>query len=635
MYKMIRYIRGDKKVDKSGTMPKMITIPRNSGIPNIVDPIQSVLKPDDNGILKLGVFQVACGKRLIGKRFSIQDAFTDSPPSANEVKTCREILNSSQPNSLSVISFHPGLRGCEAELKLLSKDRTVVGLAGNSGNGTNEAYIATDGQLLHRDKLSLSSEDYSLNFRPGTSLPVFISEPHEDADPVIWSVMNCHDYTHVDLIRVIQAYRIELLVVVTCNTATRIFWEYAIADIHRLFCYIVIVNVSEIGGSAVFAPFRSIGKEENAKFAAGGQIFGARGPSELHAQVSLDFGELRRLRASYSTAGYDHVHNSSNYENYNPIQPSEHFLATFDREAGPPIVNGISEYPFEWNFKNPCIAISQLKSMPLEAYLDSKYRIRNHKDCGRYQEQLSIHLGEIVEKCMRDKKKIDLLIFPEVFVPRSYIRKLQAFSNKHNTIVVAGVDYPDGDEDQNANECMILRPHAQPVTYRKITRSQYDAKRNEKQRMPMQRGGELVRFVNSEGRGIGVLICYDYSHLDLMWELNLRGRNSPLDLIIVVAYNPYSALYRSCCIADSHRYYQYIVMCNVSNFGGSGIYGPVRTPGSRQTLLEVGKTVETIAVVEVGMEGLFRARKTDDEFLHGGQYMRRPGVFQSRWSEVD
>lgn len=62
--------------------------------------------------------------------------------------------------------------------------------------------------------------------------------------------------------------------------------------------------------------------------------------------------------------------------------------------------------------------------------------------------------------------------------------------------------------------------------------------------MHLQRGSAIIRFVNEAEHGIGVLICYDYSHFDLLWELNLRERNTPLDMVMVVAHNPYSSLYR-------------------------------------------------------------------------------------------
>lgn len=228
---------------------------------------------------------------------------------------------------------------------------------------------------------------------------------------------------------------------------------------------------------------------------------------------------------------------------------------------------------------------------------------------------------------------LDLLVLPEVFVPRSFVGVLQGFSDRSGATVVAGLDYPDGGEEANANECAILRPRQAAVIYRKITRSQYDAHRDDKgARMPMLRGQQLVRFVNHDGRGFGVLICYDFSHFDLMWHLNLSGRATPLDVTVVIAHNPFGDLYRSCCIADSHRFYQYVVMCNVAEYGGSGVFGPLRTSGTRQVLLDAGKGIETLALTELQLTELANARKTEDRGLHDGVFMRRPGVFQTRWT---
>ena len=171
---------------------------------------------------------------------------------------------------------------------------------------------------------------------------------------------------------------------------------------------------------------------------------------------------------------------------------------------------------------------------------------------------------------------------------------------------------------------MILLPdRKEPLYYRKITRSRYDAQ-------PLRRGNRLVRFIDRDGNGFGVLICYDYSHFDVVHRLNLERRIKPLDLLIVVAHNHFSSLYRSCCIADSHRFYQYIAMCNVACYGGSGLFGPMRLKGDRQIIAEAGKGAESVIVAELDIDGLRKARSMGDKDLQKGDFQRRPGIFQWR-----
>lgn len=315
-------------------------------------------------------------------------------------------------------------------------------------------------------------------------------------------------------------------------------------------------------------------------------------------------------------------------------------MQTVDREAGPPRIDNVLDVPTDWNLTEPRVALSQLRHMGADAYdvyYETMYRIRQRPACGAFEYLLLFKLLELEARCRqlgeaKSNSLLDLLVLPEVFVPRSFLPTLQGFSNRMGAIIVAGIDYPDGGEEENANECVIIRPYQRPFEYRKITRSQYDACRSENgDRMPMCRGSNLVRFVNEYGRGFGVLICYDFSHFDLPWNLNLSGRETPLDLIVVVAHNPFGDLYRACCIADSHRFYQYIVMSNVSKFGGSGIFAPSRRLGARQVLMEAGKEVETISLTELDLDGLISSRQMRDQELHGGLFMRRPGVFQTRW----
>jgi predicted amidohydrolase len=329
-----------------------------------------------------------------------------------------------------------------------------------------------------------------------------------------------------------------------------------------------------------------------------------------------------------------------------PVVPSEHYLATVDRPAGPPVVRGVDDKPHTFSAGTMRVAIAQLTHIQDSTYLDTKYRIWKDPAAGPFIKRLSGHLEELELRCQAlgpaaSGALLDMLVLPEVFVPRPFMSYLQDLSNRLGCTVVAGMDYPGVSEQENANECQILRPQSDPVTYRKITRSQYDAlKDNRGNRMVMARGDRLVRFVDDHGRGFGVLICYDFSHADLMHRLNLEGRREPLEIMVIIAHNPFGELYRSCCIADSHRYYQYIVMCNVSRFGGSGIFGPLRTTGARQTLIDIGKGTDAVAISHLNLAGLRAARRASDSALNVTEetnplrdFMRRPGVFQARVSQ--
>jgi hypothetical protein len=269
---------------------------------NTVHRKRSSLVPDAKGIVGLRLVQAASDQSLVGTRIMLS-AHEPVVPSASQVDACKSLLHATRPGTITVMSFHPGLAACEAELAVLAADRTVIGLAGIDSDRQNVTLVATSGSLTRQAKISLSSEDEELRVKRGCGLDIYMPGD-EYPEGVRWAVLNCHDYTHVDLLRVVQDNQIEVLIVVTYNSATRLFWQYAISDVHRLFCYVVIANVAELGGSGVFAPFRRVGREKNAQLGAGGQIFGARGAGEFQVNIDLDVGEIRSIRKEFAEHGF-------------------------------------------------------------------------------------------------------------------------------------------------------------------------------------------------------------------------------------------------------------------------------------------------------------------------------------------
>jgi predicted amidohydrolase len=601
----------------------------NSGLE--IKKLKSTIFLPQSGILELHLFQLNSGYNQLGIRAGFETESKNIDPTEKEVEFAQQILNSIEGEGISLISLQKGFEHKQNELKNCANGRTIVCLRGINKQNRNTTFIATNGELLEQYKISLSSEDEKRDVIQGNCLNIF--ESYQGS--ISWAVLNCHDYTDITIIQKLLDERIELLLVVSSNPATRLYWHYATSDAHRLFCFIAIANVAEIGGSAAFAPFRKLGKEKYAQISSGGQIFSASGNSEFTVNIPLNIGELRNLRDSFAQNGF----NSDKEEerHFVPMYPSQHYLSTFDKSAGNPLdshgENFIEEVRVDWNLKKIRVAICQLKDIGYKAYIANKYRIRNDAGIERFNQYLSLNLDILERRLslydpMISGRKLDFLVFPEVFVPRSFIDTLQKFSNKYGTTIICGVDYPDGADKENANECFILQPDRQHKSYRKITRSQYDAiSSDDKTRMTLNRGTKLLRFIDSTGRGYGILVCYDYSHVDILNAINLHNRHEPLELLFIIAYNPYSSLYKSCCIADSHRFYQYIVMCNTAAYGESGIFSPQRTRGEKQVIMNCGRGSDCIAITEIDIDELVAARKTKNELLHGGLFMRKPGIF--------
>lgn len=594
-------------------------------------------------MLPVRLFQDKAEQPLLGDRDALRRVQHPDGALVQHAATFADRLSRTQPEELSVLSFHEGAAGNLARLKDLSGTRSIVTLGGIDAGGRNLTLIATGGAVIEQAKMSLASEDDAEGVVSGDELNVFHND--HDSATVRWAVLNCHDYTHADIVARLLEQRIELLIVVTLNTATQLYWEYAAADVHRLFCFVVIVNAAELGGSAAFVPFRRIGNQPNAGFRTAGQIFSTRGPVETTALVELDVRELRRLRAEYGEVGLAGPKNM-NSAAYAPLAPSEHFMSSHDRGAGPPPVSNIVDVELDWDGDDPLVAVVQLDSMPAGDYVACRYRLRNLDlvegragEVARFEEGIRLRLEALdrqLPEPLPGRARLDFLVFPEVFVSRGFAEEeIVRFCRKNRTIAICGVDYPGTREDENRNSAWVVNGEGVVASYDKITRSQYDAQ-GDGRRMAMKRGDTLYRFVNERKHAFGVLICYDFSHFDLVHRINLEGRETPLDVLFVIAHNPSGELYRTCCVADSHRFYQHVILCNVATYGGSGVLAPVRAEGARQSLMAAGSRNETIAVTRLKLVAQRAARNSTDAFLHGeakrkGVMMRRPGIFSRRF----
>lgn len=333
-----------------------------------VDKLPSRLLPCD-GMLNVRIIQGNSGLNLVGRREAFRAGQTLDSVMPTAAEEFAERLDQTMPGELAVLSFHPGVAGSRDKLEAYSLDRTIVTLGGVDSHDYNLALVAEHGAIHKQAKLSLASEDEVDGVRAGDKLCLFDNK--DDPEAVRWAVLNCHDYTHADIIAELLTYRIELLVVVTFNPATQLYWRYATADTHRLFCYVVIVNVAELGGSGVFVPFRRIGTGKNSSIRAACQVFATRGPVETTAVIPLEIAELRRLRERYRKEGLSGPKDMGSAR-YAPLAPSEHFMSTFDRAAGKPPAKLREPIEVVWNSDDPLVAIAQLESMPKEAYVDNR-----------------------------------------------------------------------------------------------------------------------------------------------------------------------------------------------------------------------------------------------------------------------
>lgn len=586
--------------------------------------------------------------------------------------------------TIAILFEHPEARNSLPQLQKKAQQHkqlivAPLGLYERTGGLFNSVAVARpEADLILLDKVSLSYGDFATaantgrQLLRGTTLNVFETETWKLA------ILNCHDYTHADVLNAVLGEDIDVLIVTTRNPASRLFEEYAIADIHRLCCFVIVNNVSDYGGSGVYAPFSRLGNRSGA-LTMGGTLFSTRGACEVSALVSLPLGDLRDLRENFQTKEarkenrYQYIDPPERIKffptkpPYHSIIADENNIETIDLESRG--YRRAKDGPLQ-------IAVAQLSSMSMQDYLDNSYHISRSPHCKDFIAKVRDHL-ELLSRRMASEtdasKHIDFLVFPEVFLPLTLEREIKAFSQRWNTIVIGGLEYDPQPSSltygtgkaTGTNRCRVYIPTAGQVEvaeYVKLTRSQYDARfakkpgaetetKGELGYFPMTLGDRLLRFRSDSLGTFGVLICYDLSQFDIVCAINLGAgaepqyQLSPLDTLFIIAHNPYAELYRRCCLADCHRFYQYVVMCNVAQYGGSGVFGPLRTSGDRRTLLFAGKNAEGIFHSSIDVTKLNVARATDDHLLTASAatgitsningekkvtFQRRPGCYQTR-----
>lgn len=628
-----------------------------------------------NQCLKIALVQNFFPAELIDKRAG-DGIYTGPIPSIKLSPFAQRKARSDIEDTLNKISNNPGM----IILSQHPGNSLSIDVLEERSNRTNQIIIARLGYYkqvndslfrnsiaiiipkkgtFYHDQISLSVEDQIKNRNNelirGKTLKVFSTTNFR------FSVLNCHDYTNINLIKPLLNEKLDFMIVSAFNPATRLFMEYALSDVHRLFGFVIISNIANYGGSGIYGPFRRKGKKHGISLS--GTLCQANGEGSAYLEYDLPLADLKEYR-NYFYLSNGRLMAKELDSKFVSVLPPEYFLTSkpeyhkwinrsdFIRTID--LGDKEKEYMPELDNGNAIIAIAHLKSIDQEAYLDNYYNFSNSELMPGFANKLKLELNLFFKKVQHLGIKPNFIIFPEVFLPLSSQELLSKKALELNSIIIGGFEYdpqkhlPSTPEDAiGSNRCFIYVPNnvKNEVTkyeYKKITFSKYDAMIDENRWFRLEKGDHVIRFYHKDFGSFGVLICYDYSHFDIVYSIN-SSKNcfSPLDILFVVSQNPDASLYRHCCIADSHRFYQYIVMCNTAQYGGSGVFGPIKKrkersgeANLRQTMAYADKGIEGISLITIDLCALREAKKMQDELLIDAlpgkpySFMKKPGVFQ-------